>query len=72
MAMYHGCDGDWEKLAVENQVVFNEVQKFVDYAAMFLSNIGNYFVSNGSLGLSGLGCNSCRDLGIRSSFLVLP
>lgn len=40
--MYHGCDGDWEKLARESQVDVNEVQKFVDYVAMFLSNVGNY------------------------------
>lgn len=72
MAMYHGCGGDWEKLATESQVDVNEVQKFVDYVAMFLSNIGNYFVSSDPLGLSGLGCNSCRDLEIRSLFLVFP
>lgn len=72
MAMYLGCDGDWEKLARESQVDVNEVQKFVDYVAMFLSNVGNYFVSNGFLGLSELGCNSCRDRGIKNSFLIFP
>lgn len=45
MALHHDCDGDWERLAEEIQVDFNEVHKFTNYAAMFLSNIGNYFVS---------------------------
>lgn len=45
MALYHDCDGDWERLAEETQVESHEVHKFTNYAAMFLSNIGNYFVS---------------------------
>ena len=44
--MYRGCGGDWEKLAMESKVDVNGVYKFVNYAAIFLSNIGNYFVSD--------------------------
>lgn len=46
MAMYRSCDGDWEKLATDTQVDSDEIHNFVNYAAMFLSNIGNYFVSD--------------------------
>lgn len=46
MALYHKCDGDWDSLAAEAQVNLNETHKFLNYAAMFLSNIGNYFVSH--------------------------
>lgn len=35
MALYHSCDGRWEELAMERQVNPSEVQKFIDYAAMF-------------------------------------
>lgn len=73
MAMYHSCEGEWEKLATGTQVDSNETHNFVNYAAMFLSNIGNYFVSYDlrvclDLDLS----NSCRDPGIRNSFLAFP
>ncbi|GFF48981.1 dipeptidyl peptidase III [Aspergillus lentulus] len=45
MALYHSCDGQWEQLARRAQVDMAEVEKFLDYAAVFLSNIGNYFGS---------------------------
>lgn len=45
MTLYHDCDGDLERLAEKSQVDSNELHKFTNYAAMFLSNIGNYFVS---------------------------
>jgi hypothetical protein len=44
MALYHFCDGQWEQLADKALVNLNEVQKFLEFAATFLSNIGNYFV----------------------------
>lgn len=46
MALYHKCDGNWDTLATEAQVDPTEVGKFLSYAATFLSNIGNHFVSN--------------------------
>lgn len=49
MALYHSCDGQWEQLARRAQVDMAEVEKFLDYAAVFLSNIGNYFVSTYAL-----------------------
>lgn len=44
-ALYHAYGGNWEKLATKTQVDSEEVERFLDYAAMFLSNVGNYFVS---------------------------
>jgi dipeptidyl-peptidase-3 len=49
MALYHSCDGQWEQLATSPQVDMTEVEKFLNYAAVFLSNIGNYFVSTYTL-----------------------
>lgn len=45
MALYHSCDGNWEQLATETGVSVQELENFLEYAATFLSNIGNYFVS---------------------------
>ncbi|KAF7126245.1 hypothetical protein CNMCM5793_002740 [Aspergillus hiratsukae] len=45
MALHHSCNGQWEQLARRAQVDMTEVEKFLDYAAVFLSNIGNYFGS---------------------------
>jgi dipeptidyl-peptidase-3 len=45
MALHHSCDGQWEHLARRAQVDMTEVEKFLNYAAVFLSNMGNYFVS---------------------------
>lgn len=44
MALYNSCDGDWERLAIRANLDFKEVQLFLDYAAVFLSNMGNYYV----------------------------
>lgn len=44
MALYSSCDGDWERLASQADLDFSDVQLFLDYAATFLSNMGNYYV----------------------------
>ncbi|PYH36595.1 dipeptidyl peptidase III [Aspergillus neoniger CBS 115656] len=45
MALYHSCDGNWEQLATETGVSVQELENFLNYAATFLSNVGNYFGS---------------------------
>ncbi|PKY06621.1 dipeptidyl peptidase III [Aspergillus campestris IBT 28561] len=45
IALYDGCDGDWERLATVAGVEFHDVQLLLDYAATFLSNMGNYYGS---------------------------
>ncbi len=44
MALYSSCDGNWERLATLANLDFFDVQLFLDYAAIFLSNMGNYYV----------------------------
>jgi len=39
------CTGDWTKMASRYNVAMADVKSFLNYAAMFLCNIGNYFVS---------------------------
>lgn len=45
MELYRVCSGgDWEKLASKADVSINELRQFLEYAAIFLGNIGNYYV----------------------------
>lgn len=46
MSLYRHCEGDWEALAQRTHVDLDELEKFLDYCALLLSNIGNYFVRN--------------------------
>ncbi|KAL2865486.1 dipeptidyl peptidase III [Aspergillus lucknowensis] len=45
LALYRSCKGDWERLATTANIAPEELEKFLDYAALFLSNNGNYFGS---------------------------
>lgn len=42
--LYHLCSGNWERLCVELKVSDNELTKFLEFAAVFLGNIGNFYV----------------------------
>lgn len=44
IALYHACDGQWEALSERTGVGMQDIDRFLDYAAAFLSNVGNYFV----------------------------
>ncbi|KAL4949851.1 dipeptidyl peptidase III [Aspergillus filifer] len=45
MALYSSCNGDWDDLASRASLGTSDLQLFLDYAATFLSNIGNYYGS---------------------------
>ncbi|PWY82924.1 dipeptidyl peptidase III [Aspergillus heteromorphus CBS 117.55] len=45
ISLYRSCDGNWEQLAAESGVDIQDVERFLDYAATFLSNVGNYYGS---------------------------
>ena len=42
IALHAGCSGDWKKLGQEAGVSEEDVNHFLDYAAQFLGNGGNY------------------------------
>ncbi|KAK0668452.1 dipeptidyl-peptidase III [Cercophora samala] len=42
MELYKQSNGDWNALAARAGVGAEDLGKFLDYAAMFLSNVGNY------------------------------
>lgn len=68
LELYASCSGNWRMLAEENGITADECDAFLDYAATFLSNLGNYYVGicvemhNGSLQ------TKCRALAIKNSF----
>jgi dipeptidyl-peptidase III len=45
LELYYSCSGNWEMVVEENGITVDECDAFLDYAATFLSNIGNYYVS---------------------------
>jgi hypothetical protein len=68
IALYKDCDGDWQKLAAQSGVDYSDVEAFLDYAACFLSNVGNYYASYQTRNPDGAVLTFLRDLEIRSSF----
>ncbi|KAM3443597.1 hypothetical protein MY4824_000483 [Beauveria thailandica] len=47
MDLYHACDGQWNRLVTECNITDRELQAFLEYAATFLCNLGNYYASLG-------------------------
>ncbi|PLB51597.1 hypothetical protein P170DRAFT_443778 [Aspergillus steynii IBT 23096] len=43
MDLYHACDGNWDTLTIQCNVTSQEVVCFLEYAAAFLCNLGNYY-----------------------------
>lgn len=44
MELYALCSGDWGSLTGQDGITSKELSAFLEYAATFLSNIGNYYV----------------------------
>ena len=42
ITLYKHCNGDWKKLQSDSNLSDDEMQHFLDYAAQFLGNTGNY------------------------------
>ena len=47
LEVYRSCDGDWPKIATQVNISHDTLTRFLEYAAVFLANIGNYNVSCG-------------------------
>ncbi|MCJ1394980.1 hypothetical protein MMC18_007861, partial [Xylographa bjoerkii] len=43
LELYRSCNGDWKALAEQSSVPAQSLQEFLEYAAVFLGNIGNYY-----------------------------
>lgn len=45
MELHRCCSGDWRQLQMSVGLSEADMIKFLDYAVVFLQNIGNYYVS---------------------------
>ncbi|KAL7944841.1 hypothetical protein V8C42DRAFT_345281 [Trichoderma barbatum] len=43
MNLYHACDGKWNTLVAQCNITPEELTSFLEYAAMFLCNLGNFY-----------------------------
>jgi dipeptidyl-peptidase-3 len=48
MDLYHACGGKWDTLVTQCNITSEELASFLEYAAMFLCNLGNFYVSSAS------------------------
>lgn len=44
VALHHHCKGDWKQIQQDAGLSDDELRAFLDYAAQFLGNAGNYKV----------------------------
>jgi dipeptidyl-peptidase-3 len=42
--LYNSCDGNWKHLGHSLGIPDDELGRFLEFAATFLSNVGNYYV----------------------------
>ena len=42
IALYHHCNGNWRELQHQTGVSDGDLRHFLEYAAQFLGNVGNY------------------------------
>lgn len=45
MELYASCSGNWNIIVEEGGITAEECDALLEYAATFLSNVGNYYVS---------------------------
>ncbi|KAL6695360.1 peptidase family M49 domain-containing protein [Trichoderma pleuroticola] len=43
MDLYHACDGKWDTLLAPRNITPEELASFLEYAATFLCNLGNFY-----------------------------
>ncbi|KAH9211492.1 peptidase family M49-domain-containing protein [Leptodontidium sp. 2 PMI_412] len=43
MDLYHACDGKWDTSVAQCNITSEELTSFLEYAAMFLCNLGNFY-----------------------------
>ncbi|KAG8163231.1 hypothetical protein KVR01_006528 [Diaporthe batatas] len=48
LELHSSCDGQWSTLLSEGGVTEAEISAFLDYAALFLTNLGNFFADGGT------------------------
>lgn len=45
MDLHHACGGQWNMFVEQCHITTEELDAFLEYAGMFLCNLGNFYVS---------------------------
>ncbi|KAI1138888.1 dipeptidyl peptidase III [Hypoxylon sp. FL0543] len=69
LELYGSCGGDWHQLSGVNGVTAEDLGAFLEYAATFLSNIGNYYGSGDQKFIPRMSPDALEQLASRSSKL---
>ncbi|KAK7931542.1 dipeptidyl-peptidase 3 [Apiospora marii] len=73
LALYRSCDGDWSSVVGQGGVVTEQdMAGFLEYAATFLSNVGNYYGSGDQKFVPRLSRGALEALAARSPRLNSP
>ncbi|KAL1311484.1 hypothetical protein AAFC00_004425 [Neodothiora populina] len=67
LELYRACDGDWDSLQHETQVPPDDLASFLEYAVLFLSNVGNYYGHGDQKFVPQVPVNSMRQISTISS-----
>lgn len=68
LELHRACDGNWQQFVDQALITDEDLEHLLNYAATFLSNIGNYYVGTPS-GLAQARLTGCRDLATANSYL---
>ncbi|KAJ5614846.1 hypothetical protein N7528_008500 [Penicillium herquei] len=68
MALHKACNGCWIDWIADSTVTQLELSAFLDYAAIFLNNIGNYFADGGRKIIPNLSADALRKLAKHSGW----
>lgn len=44
ISLYHACGGEWDTLVAKCDITKADLESFLEYAAVFLCNLGNFYV----------------------------
>lgn len=42
--IHQACGGDWNKLIEQGSMTSNDLKAFLEYSALFLCNLGNFYI----------------------------
>ncbi|KAI1654072.1 dipeptidyl peptidase III [Daldinia decipiens] len=70
MELYRSCGGDWNQFSEDYGVAVEDLEAFLEFAATFLSNIGNYYGSGDQKFIPQLRSGTVEKFASRSSKLL--
>ncbi|KAK3076743.1 hypothetical protein LTS18_012191, partial [Coniosporium uncinatum] len=66
ITLHHHCNGDWKKIQQETSVSEHDLKHFLEYAAQFMGNMGNYKSFGDSKFVPRIGAEALKTIGSAS------